>query len=326
MPIRFHPDPARGADVARIQGKIIPKSDHQVEAVFAIPANASPGLWKLWLDGSGGVADGPKIEIGNPQEFSESATVPALDSYVVNGALSQPGERDVYRFQGKAGEPLHIWTLSTQLDGTYLDTVLTLRNAAGKIVAEDDDVVAGWGGLLGNPDSSLFYTPQEDGPLQLEVRDRQNRGGSAFSYRMKVDRRRPGFQLFTTPENFTVRIGETATLKVHMVREAGFNGEVDVWVEGLPAGAAPLQAKFRADQVFEPNADGADMIIPEILFRVQAPTSAGSYPIRIFGKAGDGTRVEAGTATMIGPIYQGNWNFYRRPVPSLTLTAVEDKP
>ena len=24
----------------------------------------------------------------------------------------------------------------------------------------------GWGGLLGNPDSSLFYVPAEDGPLR----------------------------------------------------------------------------------------------------------------------------------------------------------------
>ena len=87
--------------------------------------------------------------------------------------------------------------------------MLTLRDAAGKKVAEDDDVVAGWGGLLGNPDSSLFYTPKQDGDLLIEVRDRQNRGGAAFVYRLKVDHRVPGFQLFTTPENFTVRRGET---------------------------------------------------------------------------------------------------------------------
>ena len=32
---------------------------------------------------------------------------------------------------------------------------------------------------------------------------------------------------------------------------------------------------------------------------------------------------EAHTCTMIGPIYQGDWNFYRRPVPGLTLTVIE---
>ena len=47
----------------------------------------------------------------------------------------------------------------------------------GKKVAESDDVVAGQGTVIGNPDSSLFYTPQEDGPLFLTVFDRLNRGG-----------------------------------------------------------------------------------------------------------------------------------------------------
>ena len=85
-----------------------------------------------------------------------------------------------------------------------------------------------------------------------------------------------------------------------------------------------LRAKFRADQLFEPNADGADMIIPEIALRVQAPSAPGVHPIRIFGKAASGgATAEAHTCTMIGPIYQGDWNFYRRPVPGLTLTVIE---
>ncbi len=326
MPIRFRPDPPRAADVRRLEGKVAVKSDGRVEALFTIPPDASTGLWRLWIVGTAGVAEGPKIEIGEAPEFPEDAVAGLSkppSSYVINGMLSQPRERDVYRIAGKAGQPLHVWTLSTQMEAPFLDTVLTLRDATGKKLAEDDDVVAGWGGLLGNSDSSLFYTPKEDGPLHLEVKDRLNRGGPAFPYRLKVDQRRPGFQLFTTPENFTVKAGKTGTLKVHLVRESGFQGEVDIWVEGLPKDLPPLKARFRADQLFEPNADGADMLIPEISFPVAVPIAPGTYPIRIFGKSADGTQVEANTATMIGPIYQGDWNFYRRPVPAITLTAVE---
>jgi hypothetical protein len=169
----------------------------------------------------------------------------------------------------------------------------------------------------------VFYTPKQDGRLLVGVRDRLNRGGATFPYRVKVDRATPGFQLFTTPENLTVQRGGTATLKVHLVREAGFAGEVETWLEGLPGDVTPLPAKFRADQLFEPNADGADMIIPEIGFRLAAPAAAGTYQIRIFGKAASGAKVEAHTATMIGPIYQGDWNYYRRPVPAITLTVIE---
>ena len=321
MPIHFRPDPARASGVARIDGKVLSRADSRLDTVFDIPSGAAPGLWRLWLAGPDGIAEGPNLEIGDDPEYGEETVAKPEAAYTINGTLSHPRERDVYAILGKAGEPLHVWTLSAQLGGPYLDTVLTLRDAAGKKLAGNDDVVAGWGGLLGNPDSSLFFTPERDGPLRIEVRDRLNRGGPAFAYRLKVDRRKPGFQLFTTPENFTARQGETAAVKVHLVREAGFAGEVEIWLEGLPS---ELRAKFRADQLFEPNADGADMIIPEIAFRVQAPPSAGVYPIRIFGKAATGgAMAEAHTCTMIGPIYQGDWNFYRRPVPGLTLTVIE---
>jgi len=179
--------------------------------------------------------------------------------------------------------------------------------------------VAGWGGLLGNPDSSVFYVPEKDGPLVVEVRDRLNRGGELYPYRLRFENRRPSFQLFTTPENPTVRSGESAVVKVHLVREAGFAGEVEVWVEGWPG----LTGKFRADQLFEPNADGADMLIPELELRVAAPQRPGVHRLRLWGRAvGGGPAVEGNTAVMIGPIYQGDWNFYRRPAAGIWLTAL----
>lgn len=322
MPVAFGDDPPRAAAVPRINGRFAKGT-----AEFAIPATAPTGLWRLWLAGPAGVAEGPNIEISGSPEVSEESAVRAMPTgptFTINGTLSQPRERDRYRIEARAGVPLHFWTLSTQLGGPYLDTVLTLRDPDGRKIAEDDDVVAGYGGLLGNPDSSLFYTPAKDGPLILEVRDRLNRGGPAFPYRLKFDHRKPGFQLFTTPENFAVRKGETATVKVHLVREAGFEGEVEIWFEGMPEGVPPLRSKFRADQLFEPNADGADMIIPEIPFKIEAAAlRPGVYPFRVLGKAANGQTAEAHTATMIGPIYQGDWNFFRRPVPTITFTVLE---
>jgi hypothetical protein len=186
-------------------------------------------------------------------------------------------------------------------------------------LAESDDVVAGVGGLLGNPDSSLFYTPSVDGVFHLEVRDRLNRGGPLYPYRLHVASLRPGFQLFTTPENLVVQRGGTAILKVHLVREMGFTGPVEVWVDGVPG----LKGTFRADQLFEPNADGADMLIPEMELRVAGLEKTGVVPLRVWGRGADGVAVEGHTATMIGPIYQGDWNFYRRPVAGVALTVVE---
>ena len=211
----------------------------------------------------------------------------------------------------------------------FLDSVLTLRDAAGKKLAENDDVVAGQGTLLGNADSSVFYTPKQDGPLFLEVQDRTRRGGPGFEYCLKVANQKPAFQLFTTPENFTVASGGDAELKVHLIREAGFDGKVDVWLEGLPAGVQTSRGQFRADQLFEPNADGADMIIPEIAFRIHVLESipVGSYTIRVYGAPTDepddtSNRVEAHATIMIGPLLD-LWNFIRRPLPAITMTVVQ---
>ena len=333
MPIRFGPDPARADLVPRLEGKVIRRDDIEVIAEFTVPHDALTGLWRVWVGSPAGVADGPSIELGRLSEFTE-ATAPGADwragGYVINGALSEPGEQDVHAIHTVAGQPLHFWTLATQLGVPHLDPVLTLRDSAGKRIAENDDVVAGQGSLLGNPDSSLFYTPERDGVLFLVIKDRTLRGGPSYQYRLKVESARPGLQLFTTPENFTVPRGGEAEIKVHLVREEGFGGEVSVWFDSMPAGVEAPRGKFRADQLFVPNADGADMIIPEIPFLIRVPESVpvGRYPIRIFATptpeelAPDRRVVQAQATLMMGPLLD-LWNFVRRPLPSVEMTVVE---
>ena len=333
MPIRFRKDPSRAVQVPRINGRVIRRTADAVEAEFAIPADTEAGLWRVWASGTHGIAEGPTIELANHREFSESAASQAdwrQGTYAINGALETPGEDDVYAIHVRAGTPLHFWTLATQLGVPHLDPVLTLRDASGKRLAESDDVVAGQGTLLGNPDSSLFYTPQEDGVLFLVIRDRTARGGPSYQYRLKVASERPSFQLFTTPENFAVPRGDEAAIKVHLVREEGFEGAVSVWFEGMPPGVEAPRGKFRADQLFEPNADGADMIIPEITFRLAVPESLppGTYPIRVLGTptaeepSPQRRLVEARTTLILGPLLD-LWNFVRRPLPRIELTVVE---
>ena len=333
MPIRFREDPLRADRVPRINGRISRRAADAVEAEFAIPADTEAGLWRVWASGTHGIAEGPTIELANHPEFSESAASQAdwrQGGYAINGALEKPGEQDVYAIHVFAGKPLHFWTLATQLGVPHLDPVLTLRDASGKRLAESDDIVAGQGTLLGNPDSSLFYTPQQNTVLFLVIRDRTARGGPSYQYRLKVASERPSFQLFTTPENLTGPRGGEAEIKVHLVREEGFEGAVSVWFEGMPPAIEAPRGQFRADQLFEPNADGADMIIPEIAFRLAVPESLppGAYPIRVLGAptaeelSPERRIVEARTTLILGPLLD-LWNFVRRPLPRIEMTVVE---
>ena len=124
--------------------------------------------------------------------------------------------------------------------------------------------------------------------------------------------------------------GGAAEITVYMAREQGFDAEATIWFDDMPAGIETPRGKFRADQTFEPNADGADMIIPQIKVRIEVPESveAGVYPIRVFGVATadelapDRRVIEANTNLMMGPLLD-LWNWVRRPLPEITMTVVE---
>lgn len=333
MPIHFRADPADATKVSRIEGRVKRANPDRVEAVFKIPPDVRTGLWQIWAAGAAGVADGPMFELARFREHRETDAARAdwrTGGYVINGVLSEPAEKDIYAVHVVAGSPLHFWTLAAQLGVPHLDSVLSLRDSSGKKLAESDDVVAGQGSLLGNPDSSLFYTPEDDGVVFLVVEDRTARGGPSYHYRLKVQSERPGFQLFTTPENFAVPRGGEAEIKVHLIREQGFEGAVSFWFDEMPGGVEAPRGKFRTDQLFEPNADGADMIIPEVTFRIAVPSSvpSGTYPIRVLGtptaeESNPNRRmVEAGTTMIQGPLLD-LWNFVRRPLPRIEMTVVE---
>ena len=333
VPVRFQKDPLSSEMVDRIEGRILETNPGSVAAEFSVPPDAPTGLWRAWLETPAGVVDGPRVEVSNWAEYAEARAGSAdwrKGPYGIQGQLESPGEEDTYRIEGVVGRSLRLWTVVAQLGIPDLDTVLVLEDASGTRLAEADDVVAGQGTLIGNPDSTLFYRPEQDGPLFLTVKDRLGRGGPGFVYRLKVANEEPTFQLFTTPENINIPRGGFAKLKLHLVREAGFQGEVSVWFEGLPGTVEPSHGGFRADQLFEPNADGADMIIPEIPFSLHIPEThpAGTFGFEVWGAPGgsgkpkDGGGVKAEATLILGPLLD-SWNYTRRPLPRTTLTVVE---
>jgi hypothetical protein len=333
IPIHFRADPLTGAQLSRIRGRIVQRTPSALRGSFRIPPTAKPGLYRLLLDGLEGSLGGVSVQLVQGTVIGEAAAKARklrARPLTISGSVASASEKDAFDVQARAGDTLHFKTVAAQIGVAHLDSVLTLRDSSGKKLVESDDVVAGQGTLLGNPDSSLFFKVKEDGVYTVEVRDRLRRGaGAGFEYALHLDLRRPSFQLFTTPENFTVVAGETGEVKVHLVRETGFEGEVDIWFEGLPGLVSGPRGQFRKDQLFEPNADGADMIIPEIAFRIEVPKSlpAGTYPIRILGRpaalAGQPTSasVEAHATLMLGPLLDV-WNYMRRPLPAITLTVL----
>jgi hypothetical protein len=57
---------------------------------------------------------------------------------IVNGRIDQPGEWDVFRFDGRAGQTVVAEVYARRLDSP-LDSVLRLTDAAGNQLAFNDD-------------------------------------------------------------------------------------------------------------------------------------------------------------------------------------------
>jgi hypothetical protein len=326
LPLRIGSD-ADEKSPARIEGEIVSSASTQAEIRFSIPKDAPAGIWRLWTAGPHGVSDDLSFEISHLRELSEADA--RKDDWrggevVVNASLDKDAEEDSFWLQARAQEPLNIATLAAQLGLPSIDTVLELFDETGRVLAEHDDLMSGQGTVIGNPDSSLVYVPEKDQRLRLVVRDRLGRGGPSFVYRLKIANRAAGFSLLADPENVNVARGGEAELGVLLIREPGFEGDVEVWVESLPGGASAAPGRFRADQFFGPSADGDNIIIPELALKIKVPASLppGDYPVRVFGRAASGDRVvEAFTTLWIGPARKRN--DVRRPLPRILLTVVE---
>lgn len=269
-----------------------------VDVEFQIPANAAPGLWRLWLVTRHGIAEAMSLEVD-----PDPATI---DAALTTGPNKHPVELH-------AGVPFHAWTLAAQLGLPAVDTVLELWSPAGKLLAEHDDLMTGQGTVIGNPDSSLYYLPTESGPATLTVRDRTNRTGPGFAYRLHQRAEAPSFQLLYEPEELSVKAGQEVEFEALLIKQPGFEKAVDVWVEGHPE----ARGQFRADQHFGPSGDGDNINIPIVNLKLRIPpnTPPGDYPIHLRARAAGATGpiVDALSTLWIGP--NGKRNDTRRPLP-----------
>ena len=322
--IPVSPDPRPST---RIEGEIERRGERRLSAMFAIPADAWRGLWRLWVRSSGGSADSISLEISDMPEPDCREIRPAPRGAACNGVLE--GDRSEHEFALTlgAGQPLAVTTLSAQLGVPQLDTVLELFDADGNLVAEHDDLMSGQGTVIGNPDSMLVYKPDAAGRFRLVVRDRIGRTGPDMAYRLRVEEREPGFSLLSDPENLNVRAGATERVGVLLVPEPGYDDAVSVWIADPPPGISAEPSRFRGGRFFGPSGDGDNIVIPEafIHVRVDPGVPPGDYPLRVLGRAEAGGATVAALSTLwIGPPRKRN--DVRRPVEYVRLTVLDPSP
>lgn len=157
-------------------------------------------------------------------------------SQIVNGKISQPGDIDVFRYDGKTGETLVVDVQARRLQSP-LDSWVQITNSVGSVLQWNDDRPdKEYGMLTHHADSFLMYKIPTEGIYYITLRDAQNQGGDAYAYRLRSSPPRPDFALRMTPSTLNLSPGRTIPVKVYAIRKEGFTGDISIGLKGAPSG------------------------------------------------------------------------------------------
>jgi hypothetical protein len=184
------------------------------------------------------------LDLDDLEEFRETEpndlphqVKPLAVPAVFNGRIDKAGDIDHWAWRARKGEVFALELRAAQL-GSPLDGVLTIVNEAGKELARAE------GTNPAQPDPVMLFTAPTDGIYFVRVQDRfHSRGGSAFAYRLRVDRSAgPNFRMHLPTDALTVPVAGQSKFKMLVERVGGFNGPIALSIDGLPRGvkAAPL--------------------------------------------------------------------------------------
>jgi hypothetical protein len=171
-------------------------------------------------------------EPNNQQSNAQEAVIPLI----INGRIDTPGDRDVFRFQGKAGMKIVAEVYARRLDSP-LDSVLRLTDADGReLIANDDQEDKAAGLVTHHADSRFCVTLPVDGPYFLHMSDAQRQGGPVFGYRLRLSQPRPDFELRVVPSSINARPGMSVPISVYALRKDGFSGDILLALKDAPKG------------------------------------------------------------------------------------------
>lgn len=171
-------------------------------------------------------------EPNNTTATAHRVTLPC----VVNGRVDPPGDSDVFRFDGRAGDEIVAEVWARRLDSP-LDSVIKLMDASGRQLAFNDDHEDKGSGLnTHHADSYIRATLPVDGAYFVQLGDAQHHGGPEYGYRLHLRPPQPDFELRLVPSSLSLRSGGSIPLAVYALRNDGFTNEIVLALSEAPDG------------------------------------------------------------------------------------------
>jgi hypothetical protein len=274
----------------------------------AVGALVDPGIFtgpggSLLIPGRLITGDGPELE--EPAASSGPSMTPARLPFgaTVNGRIDHPGAVDRYAVTVPAGEGAQVEVQAAAL-GSWLDSVVTVYDARGRVIAEADDRgVAGLGvggvGLDGAArDSLVELEPRGPSELVVAITDRFGEGGPEYAYRLAVGPLRGDFAV-ALPKGvgdwgaLNMQPGATVALPLR-INATGRPGPIAVGALGLPPGVAAEALTVRiARPMGRQAAQEAGQAEATLVLRVAAGArpAVGSFQIVAAARRADGSKL-----------------------------------
>lgn len=247
---------------------------------FSLPEDYHQKLWHTEFVSSIGRSNSFPIHVSNCDERIELEPNDSSDAIalhemvrapiVLNGRIDNQGDVDRWRFSARKGESLDVEVFAARL-GSRLDSVIAIRDSAGKEFAMNDDAEKGLS------DSKLTWVAPTDGNFELTICDRfDRRVGTDFAYRLQVTPSdcQADFQLQLAQTTLNLSRGGQQKIKVAAIRKYGMNAAIELKVNGLPEGV-----KVEGNTIAEKKNQ------VEIVFRADSNVCIGPSKISIVGQA-----------------------------------------
>ncbi len=219
-------------------------------------SDAACGLVMLSARGRGGLLsnrvpfaldalpDGIESEPNNTPKAAQRVTLPII----MNGTIGTPGDQDLFRFEGRAGQEVVAEVYARRLDSP-VDALLKLTDASGACLAANDDWEdLGSGVNTHHADSYLRFKLPADGTYTVHLSDTQHAGGEAYAYRLRLSAPQPDFALRVVPSRVVLRGKESATVSVHAIRKDGFSAPITFALQNTNAGFSVASATLSGTQ------------------------------------------------------------------------------
>lgn len=209
-----------------------------------IPIGVAHGDWKLCAklaEDHFGLAEDPTPVSGwqsNETEPNDTGqtSMPITLPRITNGCIATPGDKDVFRIEGHAGDTIVAEVFARRM-GSPLDSLLRLIDISGRVVALNDDHDDPEAGLFTHhADSYLSAKLPATGRYFVQLSDAQGHGGPDYRYYLRVGPPQPNFALRVTPSNLNVPAGRAVCATVCAVRKDGFDGDIEVALKNAPPG------------------------------------------------------------------------------------------